>query len=649
MRLVLFALMLLLLQPAMAGTALAAEPHAERSLFIATWDRLGRGNRDVDLDQVLQRLGDYPLAPYLEWRALRQGLPDASGEDVRRFVERHPNLAVTPLLQRQWLNHLGQERRWAGFLAHWDGQGGTTMDCYRLRALRMEQGVDQDWVEEAVALWTVGHSQPDACDAVFDVLYDRELLSREQRWERIRLIMARDDRQLARALRPRIDRRDRDWLDDWLRLAGNPERRLRDPHFDTKSDRGRELIADGIRRLAIRERDVARELLDRFRERQVLDRETGLDLQRQIALRAAWSRDGEAAELLAGLPAEAVNNDVYEWSARIAVGQQQWERVLRLTSMMPGELAGTGEWRYWRGEALARNGRREEAEGLLEELARERSYYGFLAADRLELPYAMNDATAAPDQERQQALSERIEFLRARELRAVNLETEARREWLAGIDRMNSAEDLFQAAAMAIDWNWYDRAVFTANRAGLNDAVRLRFPIAWRQDFQRSAEAEGLDLALIYAISRKESAFIADARSHAGALGLMQVMPGTARQTAAGLGLPSPSDRDLREPTANLRLGANYLAEMLDRFDGNLIMASAAYNAGPNRVDGWVRDNAGQPAAVWIENITFGETRDYVKSILAFRAVYDWQLNGEPRRLRDVMPERMPGPRRSEG
>lgn len=648
MRHVLIVLILVVLQPALVGTSLAGEPNAERSLFLATWDRLGR-DRDVDLEGVLQRLGDYPLAPYLEWRALRQRLPDASGQEVRRFVERHPNLAVTPLLQRQWLNHLGQERRWGEFLAHWNGQGGTTMDCYRLRALRMERGVDQGWIDEAVDLWTVAHSQPNACDAVFDVLYDRELLSREQRWQRIRLIMARDDRQLARALRSRIDSRDRDWLDHWLQLADNPERRLREPQFDTDSERGRELVADGIRRLAIRDRDIARGLLDRFRERQVLDPDTAAGLQRQIALRAAWSRDEEATELLAALPAEAVNGDVHEWSARIAVGQQDWPRVLRLTSLMPGELADSSEWRYWRGEALARNGRREEAEALLEALAGERSYYGFLAADRLDLPYAMNDATASPDQARQQALAQRMEIRRARELRAVGLETEARREWIAAIDGIETAEDLAQAARMAIDWNWYDRAVFTANRGGLHDAVRLRFPIAWRQDFQRSAEAERLDLALIYAISRKESAFIADARSHAGALGLMQVMPATARQTAAGLGLPSPSERDLREPTANLRLGANYLAEMLDRFDGNLIMASAAYNAGPNRVDGWIRDNAGQPAAVWIENITFGETRDYVKSILAFRAVYDWQLDGEARRLRDVMPDRMPGPRRSEG
>ena len=648
MRHVLIVLVLLLLQPGLAGIALATEPHAERTLFLATWDRLGR-NQDVDLDRALQRLGDYPLAPYLEWRELRQRLREARGDEIRRFAERHPNLAVTPLLQRLWLNHLGQERRWDEFLAHWNGQGGTAMDCYRLRALRMERSVDQDWISEAIALWTVGHSQPSACDAVFDVLYDRDLLSREQRWERIRLIMARDDRQLARALRPRVDSRDRDWLDHWLRLADNPERRLRDPQFDTGTERGRELVADGVRRLAARDRDTAGELLRRFRQREVLDAEAGWGLQRQIALRAAWSRDEQAAELFAALPAEAVNNDVYEWSARIAVGQQQWPRVLQLTSIMPGELADSSEWRYWRGEALARSGRREEAEGLLEELARERSYYGFLAADRLDLPYAMNDATAGADPDRKQALLQRSEIQRARELRAVGLEIEARREWIAAIDRIDTAEDLSQAAALAVDWSWYDRAVFTANRAGLHDAVRLRFPIAWRQDFQRSAEAEGLDLALIYAISRKESAFIADARSHAGALGLMQVMPATARQTAAGLGLPRPSERELRQPTANLRLGANYLAEMLERFDGNLIMASAAYNAGPNRVDGWVRDNAGQPAAVWIENITFGETRDYVKSILAFRAVYDWQLNGEARRLRDVMPDRMPGPRRSEG
>ena len=635
---------LALLLVLVSAPSMADEPHAERSLFMATWERLER-RQDVDLDSVLARLGDYPLAPYLEWRELRQRITRASGDEIRAFAQRHPNLAVTPLLERQWLNHLGSERRWGEFLAHWNGQGGTTMDCYRLRALRMEQGVDQAWIDDAVALWTVGHSQPNACDAVFDVLYDRDLLDREQRWQRIRLAMARNDRNLARALRGRIDQRDRSWLDHWLDLAANPERRVRNPAFDTDSDRGRELLADGIGRLAALDRDVAGEMLNRYLDRGVLDSTTGADLQRRIALRAAWSRDETATYLLAELPAEAVNNDVLEWTARIAVGRQDWERVLRATSAMPGDLAAENEWRYWRGEALARSGRREEAEGLLEELAGTRSYYGFLAADRLDRPYAMHDATSGNDVDRRQALLQRVDIRRAMELRTLSLETEARREWMAAIDRLDDPADLAQAAALAIDRQWYDRAVFTANRSGQHNALGFRFPLAWRTDFQRSADAESLDLALIYAISRKESAFIADARSHAGALGLMQVMPGTARQTAAGLGLSAPSERDLLGPTANLRLGARYLAEMLDRFNGNLIMASAAYNAGPNRVDGWIRDNAGQPAQVWIENITYGETRDYVKSILAFRAIYDWHIHGEARRLRDVMPGSMPGPR----
>ncbi len=616
-----------------------AEPDP-RSIFLDAWKRLAAGS-SVDLDAVTAELGDYPLTPYLQWQALRHRMHSASADEIRRFTERYPTLPVTSRLEFQWLLQLGRAARWREFLDADNGRhGGATLDCYRLRALEADAGIDDGWIEAARELWTVGYSQPEACDPVFAVLYERDLLTPERRWERIRLIMTANDTRLARALRGRLSAEQQGRLDSWLKVAGAPARSLSDPDFEPDTEWGRQIVEDGIRRLAVRDRDAAGRLVEQYAD--LLGPSTVGVLQRRIALRAAWSRDADALELLDALPASAVDSQVREWSARVALGRQDWERLLRAIWALPSGEQQRGEWRYWKAEALRRTGQREQAGILLAELARERSYYGFLAADAIGSPYSLNHRPATAGNSELDALMERRDLLRAHELNALGLQEEARREWHAAFARL-SADERRRAALLASRWGWHDRALHAANQSGLTNDLALRFPVVWPERYRQHAEEHGVDPSLVYAISRKESAFTPDARSPVGALGLMQVMPGTARAVAERLGMPRPAQSTLVDPDINLRLGVAYLAEMLERFDGNAILAVAAYNAGPSRVERWQEANAGQPAAVWIENITFAETRDYVKSVLAFRAVYDWQLRGESRSLAGLMPT-MPSP-----
>jgi soluble lytic murein transglycosylase len=136
----------------------------------------------------------------------------------------------------------------------------------------------------------------------------------------------------------------------------------------------------------------------------------------------------------------------------------------------------------------------------------------------------------------------------------------------------------------------------------------------------------------VYGLIRQESRFIMDARSHVGASGLMQLMPATARWTAKKIGLPySPSlinDRD-----TNLRLGNAYLKLVLDDMGGSQAMAAAAYNAGPGRPRRW-REGPVLDAAAWVENIPFGETRDYVKKVLSNATYYAALLGSKGTSLR---------------
>ncbi|MGI9303874.1 MAG: lytic transglycosylase domain-containing protein, partial [Gammaproteobacteria bacterium] len=125
------------------------------------------------------------------------------------------------------------------------------------------------------------------------------------------------------------------------------------------------------------------------------------------------------------------------------------------------------------------------------------------------------------------------------------------------------------------------------------------------------------------------------ARSSAGALGLMQLMPATARQTAKKLGLKHSGSR-LSDEAYNITLGSAYLRQMLDRF-GSPVLAAAAYNAGPKRVREWL-PKAPLPTDIWVDTISIYETREYVRATMAYTAVFDWKFKNDEKRLKHRMP-----------
>jgi soluble lytic murein transglycosylase len=197
---------------------------------------------------------------------------------------------------------------------------------------------------------------------------------------------------------------------------------------------------------------------------------------------------------------------------------------------------------------------------------------------------------------------------------------------------MDHAE-LIAAALIADRWGWHDRAILTVAKAERYDDLGLRFPLAHRDAVVRQARARGLDSAWVYGVLRQESAFMADARSSAGALGLMQLMPATAKLVARRINYPLRSDYELLEPETNIRFGTSYLRMVLDQLGDQPVLATAAYNAGPGRVKRWTAERGHLPMDMWIETVPFRETRDYLQRVLAYTAIYEWRLGQEPTRL----------------
>jgi soluble lytic murein transglycosylase len=215
--------------------------------------------------------------------------------------------------------------------------------------------------------------------------------------------------------------------------------------------------------------------------------------------------------------------------------------------------------------------------------------------------------------------------------------SDARREWAAAT-RNFSTDELKLAAVLADRWEWHDRAIMTVASAKDYSDLKLRFPLDYKSDIKQVADSKQLDPAHVYAVIRQESAFNKDARSPAGAMGLMQLMPKTGLATARKYNIPLGNTSLLYQPDKNITIGSTYLQQVMGQYDKNIVLASAAYNAGPHRVDRWLPREDEQEADSWIALIPYRETRNYVQRILAYIAIYDWRMGQPETPIRQHMP-----------
>ena len=342
----------------------------------------------------------------------------------------------------------------------------------------------------------------------------------------------------------------------------------------------------------------------------------------------------EALEWIERVPHEDRGERLLGILALVSFAEGRWADSLAALDTLPPETRGELRWRYWRARALTALGRSEEASWA--EIAAERDYYGFLAADRIAAPYRIVQDPAGSSAERVRRVEGTGGFRRAREFHALGFRNGFRREWRRLLGRLEG-EDLEAAAQLALRDGLYFESIRAAARAGALDRVDLRFPVAWREEAAAAAREHGIDPAWVLATIRMESAFRPRARSPAGALGLMQIMPATGRQLARAAGLRGSGDPALLDPDENIRLGAAYLRQLLDRLHGHPALVSAAYNAGPHRARRWLARGRGLEPDLWVEFVPYKETRQYVKRILEYRIVYRRLLGAPPVRLSDLL------------
>ena len=625
--------------PCAAGNA-SADPLADaRARFLDARKALNEKQLD-SYRKLARKLKDYPLYPYLEYWELRDRLASASNREVNAFLKRYADQPVGARLRRAWLYQLARKQDWKKYLDVYEGGQPVELQCYRLQA-KLHTGDRESLVDAALPLWLVGSSQDSACDPVFKYLEDQDKLTTELVWERIRLAMNSGNASLAAWLAKRLPAQDEAWVSLWREARQRPSSTLDAAQLDTDVPIAREIILYALKRIAVSDEQQAHDKWQEIRHRHDFTEAEAGQIERTIALYAGWRHHPQAHAWLAAVPAVATDDEVREWRVRSAITAGLWQDVLKHIETMPADEAAQEEWRYWQAIAFERTGQKQEAQDRFAPLARERDYHGFLAADELRWPYVMNNQPLQYTAEEMDAIRNLPDMIRASELLRADLPTDARREWLHAIERFDSNQ-LKLAAALASEWGWHDSAILTVARSSDYDDLQLRFPIDHSADVARYASANQLDPGHVFAVIRTESAFNKDARSGAGAMGLMQLMPATGRSTARKYRIPLASTKSLYEPEQNIRIGTAYLKQVMDQFDRNVVLASAAYNAGPHRVNRWLPEQEEQPAENWIAAIPFDETRKYVQRILSYAAIYDWRMERPVTPLSKHMPDVLP-------
>lgn len=605
------------------GARAAASIDAQRAAFRQAWAAAQQGGDGWHAWDA--QLRGYPLYPYLPAAALEHDIRQVDLATVQAYLAQYPELIPAQDLRRDFLLELARRQDWSGFLALYQPGANDALACDAVQA-RMADGVKLDFDRDLAALWAKPEL-PKACDPVLQAAHEQGLLTAPRLWSRIaRAADAGRDGTIAALAGwlPAPQDQQAQWLAQALR---DPQSALAAATNWPDTAHAREAATLALLRRARRDTDDADAAWQRLRTRFRFSTGQRDAIERALAIFHAADYDPDAQQQLLALPAAAQTPTTREWRVRVALAAQDWPAVLAAIAAMPPEQQQDDEWRWFRARALAATGQAGQAQAIYAGLAKETTFFGYLAADQLGQPYAICPRAPVDDPQQQQALLAQPGLQRAFELFAVDLPKLARREWTRALDGADERTQVL-AVQLADARGWYDRAAFTLNHGEAMRYYALRLPLDSRVGVVAQAEQAGIDPAWAYGILRSESAWMTDARSGADARGLMQLVPATAALVAKRNDLPWAGGDSLYDPATNVALGTRYLAQVAARFDGAPWLASAAYNAGPNRVDQWLAARGTLPPDLFIATIPYKETREYVARVMDYSVMYDWRLHG---------------------
>lgn len=621
----------------LAGMAHAVATLPDMRTQFLQAEKFIQAHKNSDYLNLARQLKSYPLYPYLHYQWLKNNLD--RHDAIEDFILSYNQTRYAGLLKNKWLRHLAKQKNWEELIKHYRSSSSASLQCDYYWA-KYNSGQKTTALKAAKKLWLVGYSQPANCDPLFSRLMKSKYFTRDMLWQRFQAALENGRAQLATYIKNLMSTEDGKIAELWLKVHRNPELVTRHSDWHRGYSQAGLIFAHAVDRIARRNSATATQIWDRHKDQFIIPQYRAQQIERRLALGLAFRLDRQAYDRLDKLTKS--DKTVREWQIRSALREQNWRHVEESLTKLSAEEKNEPHWQYWLARTREHNGQYSKANDLFARVAKDRSFYGFMAADKLDQKIQLNHQPVPISEDEIVKFRQNNDFQMVAEFRAIGRIEEAKRQWWYAISKLDGG-DLLVAAKLAEQWQWDQEAIFTIAKAKYWDDMNLRFPIKYFDHIKVNADRQDLDPAIVFGLIRRESAFKVDARSPVGARGLMQIMPKTGKQIARELKERWGSVNSLLNPEINVKYGTFYYKKLLEQFDGHYALAAAAYNAGPHRVKRWLPEDEPIAADIWIETIPFKETRGYVSAVLTYALIYQRRLQREVLKMKDFMRDILPG------
>ncbi|WP_299072372.1 lytic transglycosylase domain-containing protein [uncultured Paraglaciecola sp.] len=607
------------MQLAIAQQKLSREQ--QRKIFVKA-EGLAHNPNSNAYQKAMKQLEGYPLKPYVELKTLSKFPFMANKAPIERFLSQYEGTPLDLPLRKKWLRYLSKQNQPELFSHFYRDIGNTGFTCKYGEILLQKDPTSSQAFELAEKLWVVGKSQPSDCDALFKQWQSAGKRTPDLIWKRLSLAAGGGNHTLVPYLKTLLPQNQQYLADLWLKVRRSPSQVSRLSNFPgIYKEKEAEILIYGLKRLVSHDRDLALRSWLKISKKYSFTAQQLKKISHRFAIFLALKNHDKAELWLEKASHYEPDAELLRWHLAHVLRQQNWQHALDVINFVPKDVSADNVFQYWKARAYEQLGAQELSKTGLQKLSKQRHYYGFLASGKLSEVASLNDNPLRISQGDLDELAALPAAQRAFEFRELGRNLSARREWIF-LQRQLTQPQKLTAAVLASKHKWHDQAIFGFSKAGYLDDLRRRFPMPFDNQLHYSAKKNNIDVAWAYAIVRRESSFMPDAASHVGALGLMQVMPSTARYITK----QKISRKSLFNPNRNVELGTQYMRYLMNKVDNNPILATASYNAGWRRVKQWLPKQDTIPLDLWIETIPFKETRNYVKAVLAYQQIYSQHL-----------------------
>lgn len=609
-----------------------------QKIFLRAYDAIKDNNR-VLIAHYKSQLKDYPLLPYLTYLDLRKHLQTTSSKAITRFIEQNKNNHLAHRLKYKWLISLGKHKKWSSFETYYTPKQfqSTSLSCLHLRAqyqLNQHHPIQQeDTIVAMQKIWMTGKPLSKICRPIGQFLLKKHRITGMMIWNNIILAMNKRQIHYAKHLSYLLSRPERKLTKTWFKIDKHPLLLKKGIPSNMPMRIKRALFKTTLKRLSRTQVKLAVYLFKKYQKTVLLSASEKAELSRYLALKLAYHLPEESKNALYEVNQSNASQTTLRWQLQIALKYSDWPSVLETYQLVDQSIQRKPKWQYWRARALYKTNQKVKALRIFKKLATKRGYYSFLSADKLNQAYRFNPAPKLKT-DYAPLIKKYPQLQRIPELIAINWMLNANREWTHLLNHVNP-NDLQAIDYLAHDWKQHNMAIRGAAQDKDWNNIELRFPTPHKGPIMQSSAKNKIDPAWIYGIMRRESAFSRNIRSPVGAVGLMQLMPATAKFIGQKFGVNRHIYQDLTKASSNIQLGSAYLSYLYQKYN-NRILATAAYNAGPDRVDSWL-PLAPLNADQWIDCIPFTETRKYVKAVMEYTVIFQSLINKKYSHLSNYM------------